>query len=106
MDAVAMPVRATTRDDGFFLAMAVAIATVVIGGFGSFALRGMVDVGRVPFWVHMHAAVFLTWTLFYVAQNALVRRGSLALHRRLGWTAVGLAVVMVPLGLVTAVMAV
>lgn len=94
------------RDAGFFTAMAIAIAVTVIGGFGSFALRGMVDVGRVPIWVHLHAMVFVAWTLLFVAQNALIARGSLALHRRMGWTAAGLACVMVPLGIITAVMAV
>lgn len=94
------------RDAGFFTAMAVAIAVTVIGGFGSFALRGMVDIGRVPIWVHLHGMIFMTWTLLFVTQNALIARGSLALHRRMGWTAACLACVMVPLGVVTAVMAV
>lgn len=106
MDAIAMPPRVTARENGFFLAMAVFIAVTVIGGFGSFALRGQVDLGRVPYWVHVHGAVFVAWTLLFVAQAALVWRGTMALHRRLGWIAVGLGVAMVPLGLLTAGMAV
>ncbi|WP_298398550.1 hypothetical protein [Sphingobium sp.] len=106
MDAIAMPPRVTARENGFFLAMAVFIAVTVIGGFGSFALRGLVDAGRAPYWVHVHGAVFMAWTLLFVVQAALVRRGTMGLHRRLGWTAVGLAVAMVPLGLLTACMAV
>jgi uncharacterized membrane protein YozB (DUF420 family) len=106
MEAIAASVRPAARENGFFLGMSVAIAATVIGGFGSFALRGMVDVGRVPYWVHVHGAVFMSWTLLFVTQNALVQRGSLALHRRLGWTAVGLATAMIPLGGVTALMAV
>lgn len=106
MDAVVSPVRAIGRGNGFYLGMAIAIALTVIGGFGQFALRGMVDVAQVPFWVHVHAAVFMAWTLLFVAQNALIQRGTLALHRRLGWTAAGLAGAMVPLGAFTAAMSV
>lgn len=106
MDAVASSVRPVGRDNGFFLGMAIAMAATVIGGFGSFAMRGMVNIPHVPFWVHVHGVVFLCWTLLFVAQNALVSRGSMALHRRLGWTTVGLSAAMVPLGVVTAVMAV
>lgn len=106
MDAAATTVPVSVRGNGFYLGMAIAVAATVIGGFGSFALRGFVDVGRVPYWVHVHAAVFVGWTLLFVVQNALVQRGTLALHRRLGWVAVGLAVAMIPLGTVTAVMAV
>ncbi|WP_176596569.1 MULTISPECIES: hypothetical protein [Sphingobium] len=94
------------RNNGFYLGMSVAIAATVIGGFGSFALRGLVDVGRVPYWVHVHGAVFVSWTLLFVMQNAFVHRGSMTLHRRMGWAAVGLAAAMVPLGIVTVSMAV
>lgn len=106
MDAMTHTLRTDTRDNGFFLFMAIAIAATVIGGFGSFALRGLVNARAAPFWVHLHGAVFMAWTLLYVAQAALAASGSLALHRRMGWSALGLATVMVPLGAVTAMMAV
>ncbi|MCC4252191.1 MAG: hypothetical protein VX205_06510 [Pseudomonadota bacterium] len=106
MDAIASPARAILRANGFFLGMSVAIALTVVGGFGQFALRGMVDVARVPFWVHVHAAIFMLWTWLFVAQNVLVQRGTLALHRRLGWVTAGLAVAMVPLGGFTAAMSI
>lgn len=106
MDALARPVRAPSRDHGFYLGMAIAIAVTVIGGFGQFAMRGLVDVARVPFWVHVHAVVFVGWTLLFVTQNALVHRREMGLHRRLGWATVGLAVAMVPLAAFTAAMSV
>lgn len=106
MDAIRSSARVTMRENGFFLGMAVLMAATVIGGFGSFALRGQVDVGRAPYWVHVHGAVFMAWTLLFVLQSALVRRGTMALHRRLGLIAVGLGVVMVPLAVLTACMAV
>lgn len=106
MDAAASTVPVSVRNNGFYLGMSVAIAATVIGGFGSFALRGFVDVGRVPYWVHVHGAVFVSWTLLFVMQNAFAHRGSMALHRRMGWVAVGLATAMVPLGILTVCMAV
>lgn len=106
MDATTHTLRTDARGNGFFLFMAIAISATVIGGFGSFALRGMVNARAAPFWVHLHGAVFMAWTLLYVAQAALAASGSLALHRRMGWSALGLATVMVPLGAVTAMMAV
>jgi hypothetical protein len=39
----------------------------------------------------------------YVTQNALVARGSIALHRRLGWIAAGWVVAMIVLGTVVTV---
>ncbi|MET0249631.1 MAG: hypothetical protein ABW164_07870 [Sphingobium sp.] len=101
-----MPGRAKVHDTGFYLYMSIAIAVTVIGGFGQFAMRGLVDVARVPFWVHVHAVVFVVWTLLFVAQNVLAQRRVMALHRRLGWATVGLAVAMVPLGAFTAAMSV
>lgn len=106
MDAAVWRRSAGEAEQGFFVVMAIAIAATVIGGFGSWALRGQVDVARVPYWVHVHAAIFMAWTLTFVAQALLAHRGTIGVHRRLGWTAVGLAVAMVPLGAVTAVMAV
>lgn len=106
MDAMAIPARQMAREQIFFTGMALAMALTVIGGFGTFALRGMVDIGRVPFWVHVHGAVFMGWTLLFVMQNLLVQGGARALHRRMGWIAAGLAVAMIPLGALTAIMAV
>jgi len=103
---IAVGQRMAGRDHLFHVGMAVAIAVTVIGGFGSYALRGQVDIARVPFWVHVHGALFVAWTLIFVVQAVLAQRGARALHRWLGWIAAGLAVMMVPLALGTAAMAV
>lgn len=94
------------RDHIFFLSMAIALAVTVVGGFATQALAGRVDIPHVPFWVHLHGLVFLSWMVLYVTQNALILRGSIALHRQLGWLAAGLACVMLPLAATTASMAV
>ncbi|WP_420143395.1 hypothetical protein [Sphingobium sp.] len=91
--------------------MAIVIASTVIGGFGSFALRGMVDVARAPWWVHVHGVAFMVWTLLFVAQavtgqGVTGQGGSRVLHRRMGWASAGLGAALLPLGMGTAVMAI
>lgn len=56
-----------------------------------------------PLIVHAHAAAFVGWLLLFTAQVALVRSRRLALHRRLGIGMIGLAIVMMILGPVTAI---
>jgi hypothetical protein len=56
--------------------------------------------------VHLHAVVFLGWLALFVTQNVLAERGSLALHRKLGWLGAGLAALMVVLGSFTAIKAI
>lgn len=60
--------------------------------------RGSLDYPLVA--VHVHAAAFVGWLVFLVVQVTLVRRRSLALHRRLGVAGGFLAAAMVVLGLV------
>lgn len=52
-----------------------------------------------PIAVHIHAVAFVGWLVFLTTQVTLVRRGNLALHRRLGVFGAVLAAVMVVLGL-------
>ena len=106
MDVMANRWEARRYGDRFFPAMAIVVALTVIGGFGSFALRGLVDVARVPYWVHVHGAAFIAWTLLFVVQSLTGQGGSRAWHRRMGWASVGLGVALIPLGMGTAIMAI
>lgn len=99
-------VQRQARERRIFTGMAMLIAMTVIGGFGSFALRGMVDVARVPWWVHVHALSLIAWTLMFLAQTLLILRGRADVHRQLGWVAAGLACFLVPWGIVTSILAV
>jgi hypothetical protein len=65
--------------------------------------RGSLDYPVVA--VHLHAAAFVGWLVFLAVQVTLVRRRSLALHRRLGVAGGFLAAAMVVLGLVAAYVA-
>ncbi len=87
------------NDDRFFLNTAIGMALVIVAGFSTQLAMGRSTFAS-PLHVHLHAVVFMGWVVIYVTQTALVARGSLALHRRLGWIATGWMIVMVVLGFV------
>jgi len=55
--------------------------------------------------VYIHGAFLFGWVAFFIAQAALVHRRRVALHRRLGWFGLALALGVVSSTLVIAVMA-
>ena len=87
------------QDQKFFRVMAIAIAAFILFAFAQFALRGFANYATAPVWVHLHGLAFTSWLVLLVAQNLLAERGSLALHRRLGWLGCGLALAMVFIGI-------
>jgi len=89
---------AYVRDQAFFVKLATGIALFIVFGFAQWGLRGMVDYAAVPVWVHLHGLAMLGWLALFVVQSRLAARGNLALHRRLGWLAAYLVVVIVVLG--------
>ncbi|HTM97015.1 MAG TPA: hypothetical protein VL100_14550 [Croceibacterium sp.] len=86
------------RDRAFFFYMALALLVTVLAGFGFFFAIGASSFNA-PWWVHLHALSMATWVLLFVAQNALVYRGDVALHRKLGVFAVAWSAWIVVLGL-------
>src|SRR5690349_14908237 len=56
-----------------------------------------------PFLLWLHGAAFSTWLIFFASQSALVSVRRVSVHRLLGWFGAGLAALMVPLGVVIAV---
>lgn len=97
MATLAAPPIAPTRDDNFFLKMAVVMALTIIAGF-SLQLAAGRSTFRSPPLVHAHAIVFMGWWVIYLLQNIFVTRGSITLHRKLGWIAVMWTVPMIFLG--------
>lgn len=103
MATLAEPQRIEHNDDRFFLTMAFVMAGVVVLGFGQFAARGLSTFNRPPI-VHAHAIIFMGWVAIYVAQNWFATRGPIALHRRLGWFALGWLALMFYFGTAVTVM--
>jgi hypothetical protein len=77
--------------------MSVALIVTVATGFApTFYMRGVyhpgVPLSRV---LRIHGIVLTSWMLLFSLQTILVARGSVALHRRLGWAMTGLAAAII-----------
>lgn len=91
------PTSSVRSDDRFFLRAAIAMTVVIVVGFSTQLAMGRSSFSS-PLLVHAHAVVFMGWVALYLTQNILVNRGTLGLHRRLGWIGAGWMVAMVILG--------
>ncbi|AOF95009.1 hypothetical protein [Sphingobium sp. RAC03] len=100
MSTLTEPLGGYGRDDRFFLKMAIAMALTIVAGFSFQAATGRSTFGAPPL-VHLHAFIFFGWVVLFVSQNLLVTRGSIALHRRLGWVGAWWASAMVLVGIYT-----
>jgi len=91
-------------DEYFYFAMSLVIAVIVVAGFSRTINQNLFHpaIAR-PYLLWIHGAAFSSWVLFYIFQSALVRSHNVKLHRKLGWIGVGLGAVIVPLGLIIAV---
>lgn len=87
-----------TLADRFFFRLALSMAILIIVGFSLQFLMGRSSLNARPL-VHMHGIVFMGWTMLFVMQSWLGSRGSMALHRRLGWIAVAWVALMVVMAL-------
>ena len=91
-------------DHRFFTLMAVISAVAIVGGFSNTYLPKVVNgVPPLPPIIHLHAAVFASWLVLFVAQTTLVLTGRTAVHRRLGVAGVTLAGLMLVVGTETAI---
>src|SRR5271157_3117088 len=88
----------------FYFCMSLLIAALVVGGFSRTVGAGLFHaaVPR-PLLLWIHGAAFASWVVFFIAQSTLVRIHKVSWHRFFGWFGAGLATVMVPLGIATAI---
>jgi hypothetical protein len=93
-----------TREHLFFLGMSVLIALVVFIGFArTYYLAGIFHAKPLPApIVHIHGAVFTCWMALLVVQASLVGTGNVKAHRTLGLLGIGLALLVVALGVLVA----
>jgi hypothetical protein len=82
-----------------------ALATVFAGFARPYYLSSYTGAPSLPLQVLVHAAVFTAWMVLLIVQTSLVAIGRRALHRRLGIFGVGLAMVTVVIGYMTAIAA-
>lgn len=82
----------------FYLTMSLVMAAVIIGGFSQTVPDDFAPKPGLPLLLHIHGAVFTLWVLLFVAQPAFIARGSVALHRKIGWLGAVLALAMLVMG--------
>lgn len=88
----------------FYLFMSLLIGAVVVCGFGPTVDQRLFHPSHPkPLLLSIHAIVFSSWVVFYIAQSALVRTHQVRIHRVLGWFGVALGVTIPIIGTFTAV---
>ncbi len=102
MATIAETAQTEPRDEGFFVRAAIAMAAIVAFAFSFHLAMGRSSFAA-PFYVHVHAVLFMGWVAFYLLQNALIATGSTGLHKRLGWVGAGWAALLVVVGIFTTV---
>jgi hypothetical protein len=88
----------------FYFSMSLLLAAIVVAGFQRTVNANLFHpaVPR-PFILWIHASAFAGWAIFFIGQSTLVRIRKVSWHRSIGWFGAGLATVMVPLGIATAI---
>lgn len=93
----------TRRAEGrFYIGMALVAMAIAVAGF----VPALVDGERkepLTWAVGAHGVVFGAWLLLFLTQTILVPKGRIAVHRRLGYVGLGLAVLLVVSGYFTAI---
>lgn len=86
------------QEHRFFFITACVMAFVLVAGFSTNILLGRSSFGS-PLLFHIHAFTFFGWVTLHLVQTGLAATGSIALHKRLGWLALGWVPAMVILGI-------
>ena len=94
--------RALTRTRSrFYLGMTLTLCAIVLVGFTPTLFgRAAFQVPKMPGYLYLHGLVTAAWFALMAVQASLVGR-SLALHRQLGWAAIGFAVLIPVIGMGT-----
>ncbi len=91
-------------DHRFYTGMALAMSAGVAAGFAkTYFAKSFFHTPAIPFWVHVHGAVFTAWMVFYVLQNLLAMNGRMYTHRNLGIVGLVLAIGVVCFGIAVTV---
>lgn len=89
-----------TWDRIFFSTMSVLVLGIVYYGFAhTYFLAGIVRAPLPNVLLHIHGAVFTSWIILLLIQNALVVTNNVRTHRKLGMWGFGLAASMFVLGM-------
>lgn len=100
--AVAQRAWPPSSDRKAYIVWMAAVWVAVLSGFGLDFVRYLGERPAPPLILHLHGAVFVAWMALVSTQIFLVEASKVKLHRQLGWWTVAVSAVMVPLGLVAA----
>lgn len=91
----------------FFLAVAVLFPLIVLAGFArTYYLKGLFASSPVfSNLVHLHGVLMTTWIVLFVTQVWLISARRVKTHQQLGIAGAALGVLMIPVGLFTAIAA-
>lgn len=94
-------------DRRLFAIAAILFPLIIVLGFApTYYLRALFAAGPLPSWVlHVHGLLMSAWVLLFVTQVYLISARRVRLHQRLGLAAIGLACLIVMVGLLTALQA-
>ena len=94
-------------DRRLFMAVAIVFALITLAGFArTYYLKGLFDVPPLPsLVVHLHGLTMTAWVALFAAQVWLVRSKQIRVHQRLGYTGIGLGILIVGIGTLTALRA-
>ena len=85
MTSINVAARAASRTrPAFYLILSLVMAAVIIGGFSRTVPDDFTASPSLPVLLYVHGAIFSLWVVLLVIQPALIFRGSIRLHRRLG----------------------
>jgi len=88
----------------FYFCMSLLFAALVMWGFSRTVNDNLFHAAIPrPVLLWIHGAAFSGWVIFFIAQSTLVRIRKVSWHRFFGWFGVGLAAVMVLLGVAIAI---
>ena len=74
----------------------------ILAGFGLDFTRFLGESPPPPLILHLHAGLYVSWLILVSAQIFLVERDKIKLHKQLGWATVIVSALMVPSGLIAA----
>lgn len=91
------------RERWFYIGMSIALVITVFAGFApTYYLRPYFNAAPLMPLLHLHGFVFTSWLVLFVTQTTLVAAHRVDIHRRLGIAGGVIAVLMVLLGVTTA----
>lgn len=101
-----VPVDVSRRGERLFLWGAVVALFVVVAGFSrTYYLKTFFDDRSLTTLVHLHGLVMTLWFSTLLAQVLLVRTGNVRVHRKVGVFGVGIAALVLVIGIATALAA-